>query len=142
MKFDTFLATVNDWGKFQKIKYTLICLTYMLPPMMVYTYTFTAAKPDFRCANPMELQTDVYSRFTNEKFDTFYKPTEEQCKSQQKTIGVSECQRCYIRSEAKTNQSSNNDRLEKCQKYVYDQTYHINTLVNEVRRRTTDELIE
>jgi hypothetical protein len=75
MKFDTFLATVGDWGKFQKVKYTLICLTYMLPPIMVYTYTFTAAIPKFRCVDPTAIYTDEYSPSSNKFFEERYKPT-------------------------------------------------------------------
>ena len=32
MKFDDFLNTINDFGRYQKIRYASICLTYMLPP--------------------------------------------------------------------------------------------------------------
>ena len=32
MKFDDFLHTINDFGRYQKLRYFCICLTYMLPP--------------------------------------------------------------------------------------------------------------
>ena len=126
MKFDTFLATINDWGRFQQVKYTLICLTYMLPSMMVFTYTFSAGKPDFRCAIPTEIDTDQYSASSNQIFDSMYKPTREQCRLEHKNLELSECQRCYVRS-ADANQS-----LEKCHGYVYDRRYYKTTLVEEV----------
>jgi hypothetical protein len=124
MKFDTFLATVDDWGKFQKVKYTLICLTYMLPPIMVYTYTFTAAIPDFRCQNPELIFNDSYSNVSNQLFDLKYTPTKEQCHKEQKHLSVKECQRCYTQS---------NGSLEKCDKYVFDKLYYKKTLVEEVK---------
>jgi hypothetical protein len=132
MKFDTFLASVGDWGKFQKMKYTFICLTYMLPPIMVYTYTFTAAVPKFRCINPTAINTDEYNPSLNTIFDSSYKPTEEQCKNSQKILSLTECQRCYIQSSS-LNQSSVNGQLQKCDKYVYERKYYTKTLVEEVR---------
>ncbi len=92
MKFDTFLATVDDWGRFQKVKYTLICLTYMLPSVMVYTYTFTAAVPKFRCINPAAIANDTYTPESNELFEN-YKPTKEQCDKTEKRLSLLECQR-------------------------------------------------
>jgi len=129
MKFDTFLATVDDWGKFQKIKYTLICLTYMLPPIMVYTYTFTAAVPDFRCINPNAINTDEYSPILNAKFSKEFQPTKEQCTAEYKHLSTKECQRCFIRSK----NSSQKSQLEKCHGYVFNKTYYTKTLVEEVR---------
>jgi hypothetical protein len=128
MKFDTFLATVGDWGRFQKVKYTLICLTYMLPPIMVYTYTFTAAIPDFRCINPTAINADDYSPSANKIFDAIYKPTKEQCDKEQKRLSFKECERCYIRTA-----NSSDERLQKCDNYVYDRQYYTKTLVEEVR---------
>jgi hypothetical protein len=129
MKFDNFLATVDDWGKFQKIKYTLICLTYMLPPIMVYTYTFTAAIPNFRCVNPNAINTDQYSQIFNENFDKQFQPSKEQCNTERKHLSLKECQRCFIQSR----NSSQNLKLEKCTEYVYDKQYYTKTLVEDVR---------
>ncbi|CAF0804487.1 unnamed protein product [Rotaria sordida] len=129
MKFDTFLATINDWGKFQKVKYTLICLTYMLPPIMVYTYTFTTAIPNFRCINPAAIGTDKYNEASNDWFDSMYKPTAEQCNAL-KPLSVKECQRCFIQSRT-NNQSSVNAELRKCNEYVYERKYYTKTLVEE-----------
>jgi hypothetical protein len=134
MKFDTFLATVDDWGKFQKVKYTLICLTYMLPSIMVYTYTFTAAVPNHRCINPVSIDTDVYSEASNKLFDSTYKPTEDQCKNEVKQLSLTECQRCFIRLQNR-NQSLQNRQLKKCHDYVYDRQFYKKTLVEEVRSR-------
>jgi len=122
MNFDGFLATVGDWGRFQKIKYTLICLTYMLPPIMVYTYTFTAATPDFRCVNPDRLIDDRYSNESNAIFTDRYGPTVEQCQRDQKLLSLKECQRCFRQSD---------DSLEKCSEFVFDKLHYEKTLVEE-----------
>jgi len=135
MKFDTFLATVGDWGKFQKMKYTFICLTYMLPPIMVYTYTFTAATPNFRCNNPEIISADDYSVASNQLFDLKYKPTKDQCESEEKLLSLKECQRCYTQPKLGFNQTRNqsNGKLVKCDKYTYEKLYYEKTLVEEVK---------
>lgn len=132
MKFDTFLATVGDWGKFQKVKYTLICLTYMLPPIMVYTYTFTAATPNFRCQNPELTSDDNYNVDSNNIFNSRYKPTKEQCKSEIKHLSLKECQRCYY-TQSKLPFHQNSSQLEKCNKYIFERVNYEKTLVEEVK---------
>ncbi|CAF1208581.1 unnamed protein product [Adineta ricciae] len=129
MKFDAFLATVGDWGKFQKVKYTLICLTYMLPPIMVYTYTFTAATPNFRCQNPDLLETDSYNNDSNHNYNMRYRPTEAQCNKEQGHVSIRECQRCYRQSSAHGQDGLN--KLESCNKYIYEKLHYEKTLVEE-----------
>ena len=135
MNFDTFLAQVGDWGRFQKVKYGLICLTYMLPPIMVYTYTFTAAKPDFRCQNPQLLSEDRFDNQSNLLYKSRYIPTDEQCKRDQNRLSVKECQRCYTQYIGEENQdrSAGDVKLEKCTRFVFDKTHYEKTLVEEVR---------
>ncbi|CAF0837598.1 unnamed protein product [Rotaria sordida] len=133
MKFDTFLATVGDWGRFQKVKYTIICLTYMLPPIMVYTYTFTAAQPNFRCQNPELMSLDSYNESFNKFFDSKYKPTENQCLNQKKSISLKECERCYMQPsvEFHARSSQSNRQLEPCNKFVFEKVDYEKTLVEE-----------
>ena len=128
MNFDQFLATVGDWGRFQKIKYTLICLTYMLPPIMVYTYTFTAAIPEHRCVNPDASDDDRFSNASNSLFNSRYGPTAEQCALEQNSLSFAKCRRCFRRS-------SDQNSLEKCSNFVFDRTYYERTLVEEVSER-------
>lgn len=135
MKFDAFLATVDDWGKFQKIKYSLICLTYTLPAIMVYTYTFSAATPNFRCRNPMIPFMDAYGKEENDLYKQYYQPTTDQCRSHQKTISVKECQRCFIRIHEFNRSDAANSTLKACNAYVYDHQYYHKSLVEEVITR-------
>ncbi|CAF3695720.1 unnamed protein product [Rotaria sp. Silwood1] len=128
MKFDDFLTIINDWGRFQKVKYTIICLTYMLPPIMVYTYSFTAATPNFRCRNPSQWLNDSYSQTSNSIFNEEYRPTKEQCLLNKNSISLKECQRCFIRSTPFNNQS-----MDSCQSYVFDRQYYKDTLIEEWR---------
>jgi hypothetical protein len=94
----------------------------MLPPIMVYTYSFTAATPTFRCQNPSRLLNDDFSRISTDLFNEEYQPTKEQCLS--KSISLKECQRCFIRSI--------NNSLESCESYIYDKKYYKQTLIEEV----------
>ncbi|CAF4133395.1 unnamed protein product, partial [Rotaria sp. Silwood2] len=132
MKFDDFLTLINDWGRYQKVKYTAICLTCMLPSIMVYTYSFTAATPNFRCRNPSQWLNDSYSETSNSIFNEEYRPTKEQCLSNKKSISLKECQRCFIRSTSFNNQSMD-DILKSCQSYVFDRQYYKDTLIEEWR---------
>ena len=132
MKFDPFLAIVGDWGKFQKIKYSLICFTYTLPAIMVYTYTFSAATPNFRCQHPMLSSMDEYIPANNQLFNREYQPTKEQCAANHRLISLKECQRCFIRSFSNNNQSTNGS-LVSCEVFVFDRKYYKKTLVEEVR---------
>lgn len=141
MKFDTFLATVDDWGRFQKVKYTLICLTYMLPPIMVYTFTFTAAVPKFRCLDPSNSYNDTYKDDFNKNFELTYEPTKDQCDKTQKLISSNECRRCYTRSIPGNQSLSDDIPLNKCIKFVYDKTHYEKTLVEEVNRLLSEESI-
>lgn len=51
VKFDDILFEINDFGKYQKIRYLLICLAGMLPPMVTYLHSFTAANANHRYNN-------------------------------------------------------------------------------------------
>lgn len=136
MKFDSFLETVGDWGRFQKFKYIIICLTYMLPPIMVYSYTFTAATPKFRCQNPELKLNDSYHILRNQDFDLKYRPTSTGCDNLRSKISLEECQRCYVRPTVEYNQSNgsqSNTELEKCNEYVFEKVYYQSTLVEEVQ---------
>lgn len=129
MKYDTFLSTVNGWGHYQHVKFVFICLTYMVPPIMVYTWSFSAATPNFRCYNPLEIQ-DGYNDVSNELFNKFYQPTKDECTYHQKLISVNECQRCYRKS--KPTNDSVIGPLQTCDDYVFDRSVYKKTLVEEV----------
>ncbi|CAF3703981.1 unnamed protein product [Rotaria socialis] len=133
MKFDTFLETVGNWGRFQKVKYMIICLTYMLPSIMVYTFTFTAAIPKFRCRNPQLESIDNYNKTLNDKFDLEYKPTLTQCSNLGRKLSDDQCQSCYLKPmlAANKNNSQANEKLEQCDKYVFEKIYYKKTLIEE-----------
>lgn len=129
MNFDGFLSTVNGWGRYQKTKFLLVCLTYMVPPIMVYTWSFTAATPDFRCRHP-EQTSDAYIDLLNDRFNQLYQPTQDQCAREQTRLSLKECQRCYRQS--LFNRSSTSLDLQPCQTYVFDRSIYERTLVEEV----------
>lgn len=47
-KYDDLLNEINGFGKFQKLRYLLICLAGLLPPMSTYVYSFLAARADYK----------------------------------------------------------------------------------------------
>ncbi len=96
---------------------------------MVYTWSFTAATPDFRCRNPSKTE-DTYDDKSNELFNKFYQPTKDDCIDHQKLISIKECQRCYHKSKPANN--SKTSSLETCDDYVFDQSIFQKTLVEEV----------
>ena len=102
VNFDDILFEVNDFGKYQKIRYLLICLAALLPPIVTYLHSFTAARPEYRCQNPY----DVDDVFTNNK--TFENMTLGKCD--------------YM--EGNTTKS--------CNKWVFDKTYYETTLTEQV----------
>ncbi|CAF0825280.1 unnamed protein product [Adineta ricciae] len=97
----------------------------MLPPIMVYTYSFTAATPNFRCRNPSLQSIDKYNQTFDSLFNEDYRPTSEQCLLHQKSLSLKECQRCFLRS------SLINSTLQTCDDYVFDRTYYKKTLIEE-----------
>ncbi|CAF1508717.1 unnamed protein product, partial [Rotaria sordida] len=125
MQFDDFYKTLGAFGRYQKIKYFLICLTYMFPPIMVYTWSFTAATPSFRCRTPMD---DISEVSITDKILQNYKPSESQCDQYQKQISLSECQRCF----QLTNETYYKDtHMKPCTNFIFDRTYYQSTLVEE-----------
>jgi hypothetical protein len=129
MQFDDFYKTIGVFGRYQKTKYFLICLTYMFPPIMVYSWSFTAATPSFRCRTPMDDMPGVL--VTNDSLQR-YIPTESQCRQYQSHISILECQRCF----QITNKSDENNEIDghmkACNSFIFDRTYYQSTLVEEV----------
>lgn len=119
MQFDDFYQTIGVFGRYQQMKYFLICLTYMLPPIMVYSWSFTAATPSFSCQRSGDLSTDMQS----------FQPTVEQCGNYQSQISVKECQRCF---QVFNTTQPNQGRMVPCRRYEFNRTYYQSTLVEEV----------
>lgn len=94
---------------------------------MVYTWSFAAATPSFRC----RLSNDD-SVFDNPLLLAAHNrtpPTAAYCKANMK-ISVKECQRCYTTT---TTSDTGEVQIQPCDKYVFDRKYHKYTLVEEVR---------
>ena len=126
MEFDNFYATIGNFGRYQKIKYFLICLTYMFPPIMVYTWSFTAATPSFLCQTSVD---NIAGISLIDDIPRRYRPSESQCRQYQKQISIDECQRCF---EVKNETDDNYDSMKPCTNYIFDRTYYQSTLVEEV----------
>ena len=46
--FDQMLYEINDFGRYQKRNYFLICLAGLIPPIATYMHIFMAATPDIK----------------------------------------------------------------------------------------------
>ena len=97
---------------------------------MVYTWSFTAATPDFRCRNP-SIIADVYSELSNDAFNKMYRPTKVECQRHHQFLSLNECQRCHRKSISGDNLTI--DNLQPCDDYVFDTSVYRRTLVEEVR---------
>jgi len=129
MQFDCFYQTVGAFGRYQKAKYFLVCLTYMLPPIMVYTWTFTAATPSFRCRVSVD---DMSETNISNKLLHHYIPSESQCREYKNQISIRECRRCYQSTNKSDYYDENKGPLTACTGFIFDRTYHQSTLVEEV----------
>jgi hypothetical protein len=50
-KFDDILRDINDFGRYQHVRYFLICLAGLLPPITTYINSFILPFPKFTCNN-------------------------------------------------------------------------------------------
>lgn len=46
-KLEDVLENLNGFGRYQKIRYTLVCLSGLLPPIASYIHSFIAANPKY-----------------------------------------------------------------------------------------------
>jgi hypothetical protein len=91
---------------------------------MVYTWSFAAGKPSFRCKL---YDNDTVFNSNNQVLLNQSQPDEAYCKANMK-ISVKECQRCYMKTISKTGIA----QIQPCKDYVFDRKYHQYTLVEEV----------
>lgn len=126
MQFDDFYSTIGVFGRYQKVKYFLICITYMFPPIMVYSWSFSAATPSFRCRTPLENSSRL---LIPENILRQFQPSESQCRQYQKQISLSECQRCF---QVDPRNLTHEEPLTPCKSFVFDRTFYQSTLVEEV----------
>jgi hypothetical protein len=106
VKFDNILSEINGFGRYQKFRYALICLSGLLPPLVVYLHSFIAANPAHRCTNE-NISNDFYNT-------SVFNYTDEQ-------MVLEKCSITYY----------NSTKL-KCDKWVFDKKYYQSTLTEEV----------
>lgn len=130
MQFDEFYETVGVFGTYQKIKYFLLCFTNMLPPVMVYAWSFIAATPSFSCKSS---DNSFFSTNLTSEYSYSYMPSESQCYESQKKISLKECQRCFQFVNISNNDGAFSE-LRRCTRFKFDHTYYRSTLVEDVSR--------
>lgn len=93
----------------------------MLPPVMVYSWSFTAATPSFKCRTSIEYDTAHN-----------YMPSISQCHSQKQKLSLHECQRCFLVEHLNESIHDEKTPLIPCRDFSFDQTHFQSTLVEEV----------
>ena len=53
INFDRLLSDLGEFGRFQKILYTCLCIPCIFPAIFTLSSVFTAAKPQVRCQIPI-----------------------------------------------------------------------------------------
>jgi hypothetical protein len=48
-KIDDVLENLNGFGRYQKLRFLLLCLSGLLPPIASYMHSFIAASPKYTC---------------------------------------------------------------------------------------------
>ena len=46
-KIEDILESLNDFGQYQQIRFALVCLSGLLPPIASYMHSFIAASPKY-----------------------------------------------------------------------------------------------
>jgi hypothetical protein len=143
MKFDDFLHTINGFGRYQKLRFFCMCLTFLLPHgnyieyslfvnkcffffnlVMISTRLWTPATPSFRCK--LHENDSVYHNYLPILYNRT-QPDPAYCKAMM-NISVREYQQCYMKTISKTGI----EHMQPCKDYVFDRTYMRYTLVEEV----------
>jgi hypothetical protein len=120
VSFDQLLAEINDFGIYQKVRYLLICLAALLPPIITYMQSFIAPKHPYRCAHPDFLLNDT--------FETSYNFSSSELENTGREI-ITSLDKCTI---SYLDENSTLSRPVQCDKWVFDRQYYQKTLTEEV----------
>lgn len=108
--FENILIEINDFGKYQKLRYGLICIAAILPALVTYIHSFTSPNADHRCKNPYD-PSDAFNKNPLANF-----------------TNITSLNKCTIQySGIKDNSSI----TEVCREWVYDKTYYHTTLTED-----------
>ncbi|XP_039494150.1 organic cation transporter-like protein [Drosophila santomea] len=119
MGYDEAIVHLGDFGRYQKIIYSLICLTSIPVAFHKLAGVFLLAKPDFRCALPFE-NGSTYE-LSPHLWNLSY-PQDERCSYYDVDYSAA-----YLNGSIP--RSSNNTK--SCTSYVYDRSKYLNSAVTE-----------
>jgi hypothetical protein len=108
VSYEHMLKEINDFGIYQKLRYLLICLAALLPPIVTYMQSFIAPKHPYRCAHP---------EFSNDTFASKYDLSDP-------ASSVSALEKCSV--------IFTNGSKATCDKWVFERDYYQTTLTEEV----------
>ncbi|CAF0992061.1 unnamed protein product [Brachionus calyciflorus] len=117
-KLEDILENLNGFGKYQKIRYVLLCFSGLLPPIASYIHSFIAANPGYICQDTdLSIGTNLSHLFYGQGYKNRCKILKFQNKSTY-----------YLSSSDYTNNEHN---LENCKNWFYDKTYYKKTLTEQ-----------
>jgi len=110
--FDTVLKEINDFGRYQKSRYALICIAGLLPAIVTYIHSFAAPNPSHRCKNPYD-SNDNFGVNLNNSLLNYENITK-----------IEQCQITYVKEDNSTYEA-------KCDEWVFDKEYYHTTLTED-----------
>jgi hypothetical protein len=117
--FDDLICELNDFGKYQKFRHSLVSVSMIMGTLITNLASFTTANPNHRCFNTFN---------NNDSFlngDSFYY---NQTSNTNFTF-----KKCEIEIESKTNDETTPfKQVQKCDKWVFDKTYFETTTTEDV----------
>ncbi|EDW67543.1 organic cation transporter-like protein [Drosophila virilis] len=117
MGYDEVIVQLGDFGRYQMIIYTLICLTSIPVAFHKLAGVFLLAKPDFRCALPTDLDESASYELPAQLKELAY-PATDSCAYYE----LAYANGSYYRTSNETH---------SCSRYIYDQSRYQNSAVTE-----------
>jgi hypothetical protein len=116
--FDDLISELNDFGKYQKLRHTLVSFSMVIGPIITYVASFTGANPSHRCSNIFnsnDSYLDGVSFYYNQSSNTNY------------TFN-----KCEIEIETRSINGTTFKEIQKCNEWVFDKTYYQTTITEDV----------
>lgn len=128
-KVDVALNTVNGWGRYNRLIYSLLCIPAVFTGIAGMIFVWTGYKMKFRCFVPGCDNTTTAAYLYNSSHTVFTIPTTTPGESQD------QCQR-YADSESLTNGHCTPERFSRnstvpCAEYVYDPSIMLDSVMSQ-----------
>ncbi|XP_012259159.2 organic cation transporter protein-like [Athalia rosae] len=119
MAYEDALLQIGEFGRYQRIKLLLTCLTTFLTGFTLMSGVFLGAVPNFRCLLPDEVKENATYKLSSNVSSEFY-PWDKQ------RGGWSQCKMYDLDGDP-----SLTDSTVKCDSYVYDESIYKRTITSD-----------